>query len=75
MRRLAKYDRRDLDAVSQALGNSGRRDHIRVRHGDDKLFATIARRQVDREWDRFMTLMEYMCWNEGTGALNQLGSR
>jgi Sulfotransferase domain len=28
-----------------------------------------ARRKVDRNWDRFITLMEYMCWNEGTGAL------
>lgn len=28
-----------------------------------------ARRQVDRDWDRFITLMIHMCWDEKTGAL------
>ena len=39
-------------------------------YGDSFIYHVLAaRRQVDRDWDRFMTLMEYMTWNEGTGAI------
>jgi hypothetical protein len=39
-------------------------------YGDSVMYHVLAaRRRVDRNWDRFMRLMEYMTWNEGTGAI------
>jgi hypothetical protein len=38
--------------------------------GDSVMFHVCqARRQVDRNWDRFIRLMLHMTWNEGTGAV------
>ncbi len=58
-------------ALGRGLGPQHARDDLAdvLRRQPVMYHVNQARRQVDRDWNRFIALMEYMCWDEGTGGL------